>query len=207
MASLKRRDEVKRMEAGHDKLVSRMIISADGSTGLFQFSAWRGAGGQILMKDEEDAKSIARCEEQMQDWAKHCQCREEVQDAEDKPWRNEELKKLEKDMPRLLEKELGNAAKTHKEKTGAGCDGFHPRVQEKQEEKWWNSWRRETVSWVVCGTRVRSLVCQTTLTVTKRVKGAGSRKCLRLLKRHASHLQAMDATSFVRKNVETNFNP
>ena len=59
-------------------------------------------------------------------------------------------------------------------------------------------------SWVVCGTRVRSLVCQTTLTVTNRVKGAGSRKCLRLLERHASHLHAMGATSLVSKNVETN---
>ena len=47
-----------------------------------------------------------------------------VQDLKDTPQRNEELKKLEADMPRLLEK----AAKSCKAKTGVVCDGFHPKV-------------------------------------------------------------------------------
>ena len=48
----------------------------------------------------------------------------EVQDLKDTPWRNEELKNLEADMPRLLEK----AAKSCKAKTGVVCDGVHPKV-------------------------------------------------------------------------------
>ena len=47
-----------------------------------------------------------------------------VQDLEDTPRRNEELKNLEADMPRLLEK----AAKSCKAKTGVVCDCFHPKV-------------------------------------------------------------------------------
>ena len=43
-----------------------------------------------------------------------------VQDLKDTPRRNEELKNLEADMPRLLEK----AAKSCKAKTGVVCDGF-----------------------------------------------------------------------------------
>ena len=50
------------------------------------------------------------------------------QDQKDKPWRNEELKKLEEDTPRLKESDFAKAAKTYKAKTGVGCDGFHPKV-------------------------------------------------------------------------------
>ena len=45
-----------------------------------------------------------------------------------KLWRNDELKKLEEDMPRLKESDPAQAAKTYKAKTGVGCDGFHPKV-------------------------------------------------------------------------------
>ena len=44
------------------------------------------------------------------------------------PWRSEELKNLDEDMPRLLEKELEKAAKNCKAETGVRCDGFHPKV-------------------------------------------------------------------------------
>ena len=45
-----------------------------------------------------------------------------------KLWRNDDLKKLEEDMPRLKESDMAQAAKTCKAKTGVGCDGFHPKV-------------------------------------------------------------------------------
>ena len=78
---------------------------------------WRG-GGQSLKREEEDAKPLARCEEKRKEWAKIWQCGTEVQNQMNKPWRNEELKKLEEDMPRLREREsdLARAAKTCKAK-------------------------------------------------------------------------------------------
>ena len=59
-------------------------------------------------------------------WAKHWQCNEEVQNAKDKPWKNEKLRKLDKALPRLKEGDLEKASRM-KAKTG-GCDGFHPKV-------------------------------------------------------------------------------
>ena len=77
------------------KLVSRVIKSADGGTGLLSNitkpTAWRG-GVQIVKEDEEDATPLARCEEKRKEWAKHWQCDTEVQDLKDKTWMNEELK-------------------------------------------------------------------------------------------------------------------
>ena len=56
-------------------------------------TAWRG-GVQILKEEEEDSKHLASCEEKMKEWAEHWQCDTNVQDPNDEPWRNEELKKL-----------------------------------------------------------------------------------------------------------------
>ena len=78
----------------------------------------RRGGGEILKREEEDAKPSARCEEKTMECAKHWQCGEVVQERKDKPWRSEELKKLEEDMPRFKESDLAKAAKTHKAKTG-----------------------------------------------------------------------------------------
>ena len=39
---------------------------------------------------------------------------------------NEDLKKLEEDLPRLSECDLDKATRLHEAKTGEGCDGFHP---------------------------------------------------------------------------------
>ena len=47
---------------------------------------------------------------------------------QDKPWRNEELKKYEEALPRLKESDLEKVSRLYKEKTGVGCDGFHPKV-------------------------------------------------------------------------------
>ena len=74
---MKNTDEAKRMEEEHQKQVSRMINSVDGSTGFLHEiakpTAWRG-GGQILTKEEADAKPLAR----------HWQCGNDVQE---KPWK------------------------------------------------------------------------------------------------------------------------
>ena len=55
---------------------------------------WRG-GVQILEKEEEDAMLLDRCEANKKDWSKHWQCDEEAQSMQDKPWRNEGLRKGE----------------------------------------------------------------------------------------------------------------
>ena len=82
-----------------------MIKNAEGSAGLLHKitkpTTWRG-GVQILKK-EEDARLLDRCEAKRKEWAKHWQCDESVQNVEDKPWKNEELKKLEEALPRLKE--------------------------------------------------------------------------------------------------------
>ena len=79
-------------------------------------------------EEEEDAKPLAVCEEKRKELARHRQYGKEVQDSENKPWRSEELKMLKKEMPRLKESYLAKVAKTHKAKTGVGCDGFHTKV-------------------------------------------------------------------------------
>ena len=71
--------------------------------------------------------------------AKHWQCGKEVQNPENKPWRSEDLKKLEEDMPRPTESDLAKPTKTYKPKTGVGCVGVHSKVpldlaRERREE-------------------------------------------------------------------------
>ena len=53
---------------------------------------------------------------------------ERVQDVESKPWKSEELKQLEEDMPRRRENDIEKVARSCKAKTGVGCDGFRPKV-------------------------------------------------------------------------------
>ena len=66
---------------------------------------------QILKEKEEDAKPLPRCEEKRKEFAKLWQCDTEVQDLNGKPWKNEDLKNLEEDMPRLRDRELEKAAR------------------------------------------------------------------------------------------------
>ena len=47
---------------------------------------------------------------------------------EDKPWKNQELKKLEEALPRLKECELEKVSRMFTAKTGEECDGFRPQV-------------------------------------------------------------------------------
>ena len=89
LCEMKKKDEEKRMELEHQKLVSSMIKSAEGGTGLLHNitkpTAGRG-GVQILKEEEEDAKPFARCEEKRKEWAKHWQCDTKVRDLKDMPW-------------------------------------------------------------------------------------------------------------------------
>ena len=86
-----------------------MIKSAEGGAGLLHKiskpTAWRGEG--------EIPKT-------------------EVQDLNDKPMRNEELKNLEEEM---LQGKYRSGVRWLSSQSSAGFGG-------KQEEKWWNSWRR-----------------------------------------------------------------
>ena len=108
-----------------------MIKSAEGSAGLLHKitkpTTWRG-GVQILEKEEADARLLDRYEAKRKEWSKHWQCNEELQNMQDKPWRNEELKKCEEVLPKLKEGDLEKASRLRKAKTGVGCDGFHPIV-------------------------------------------------------------------------------
>ena len=57
---------------------------------------------QILVNEEEDARLLDRCEAKRKEWAKHWQCDEEVQNVEDKSWKNEETERLKgKDRSRV----------------------------------------------------------------------------------------------------------
>ena len=56
-----------------------------------------------------------RCEEKMNESAKHWQCDSEVQPQEEKPWRNERLGKF------------AGAGRNYKAAVGVGCNGFRPR--------------------------------------------------------------------------------
>ena len=81
-----------------------------------------------MKKEEEDARLLDRCEAKRKEWAKHWQCDEEIQNMQNKQWRNEELKECEEALPRLKEGDLDKASRLYKAKTGVGCDGFHPKV-------------------------------------------------------------------------------
>ena len=104
--------------------------------------AARRRGAQILVNEEEDARLLDRCEAKKKEWAKHWGCDEEVQNAEEKPWMNEELRKLEEALQRLKECHMEDVSRLYKAKTGVGCDGFQWTYQKKREEKSWSSWRR-----------------------------------------------------------------
>ena len=58
----------------------------------------------------------------------HWQCDEEVQNVEEKFWKNEELRNAEEALPRLKECHLEEVSRLYKAKTGVGCDGFQPSV-------------------------------------------------------------------------------
>ena len=83
------------MEELHQPKVSQMIKSAEGSAGLLHKITKPTArrGGAQILKKEEDANLLDPCEAKRREWAQHWRCDESVQNVEDKPWKNEELKK------------------------------------------------------------------------------------------------------------------
>ena len=89
LEDMKKKDKEEKMEGLHQQKVTQMIESAEGSAGRLHKittpTAWRG-GTQILRK-EEDAGLLDRCEAKRKEWAKRWQCDESVQKVEDKPWK------------------------------------------------------------------------------------------------------------------------
>ena len=55
------------------------------------------------MNEEEDARLLDRCEAKRKGWAKHWQCDGEVQNVDEKPWKNQELRSVEEALPKLKE--------------------------------------------------------------------------------------------------------
>ena len=86
---MKRRRRMKKRES------MRTRSCADGRTGLLHKitkpTAWRG-GVQILEEEEKDVRQVKK---RGREWAKHQQCNTEMQDLRDKPWRHEEVNKIE----------------------------------------------------------------------------------------------------------------
>ena len=93
---MKKKDEKGKTEEMHQRKVEKMIKSAEGSAGLLhkitQSTMWRR---EVLKKEEEDARLLNRCEAKRKEWAKHWQCDEEIQNVQNKPWRNEKLMECE----------------------------------------------------------------------------------------------------------------
>ena len=48
--------------------------------------------------------------------------------AEEKPWKDEELRSAGEALPRLKECHLEEVSRLYEAKTGVACDGFHPKV-------------------------------------------------------------------------------
>ena len=130
LEDMKKKDEKGKMEEMHQKKVEQMIKRAEGSAGLLHNitkpTPWR-RGAQILEKKEEDVRLSYRCEAKRKEWSIHWQCNEEVQNMQDKLWRNEELRRWEEALPRL-KVNWKRGSRKYKAKTGVGCDGFHPTV-------------------------------------------------------------------------------
>ena len=65
---------------GHQQKVTQMLKSADGSAWLLRKTtlptAWRG---RVHILEEEDARTMDRCEAKRKEWAKHWRCDEDVQ--------------------------------------------------------------------------------------------------------------------------------
>ena len=118
---VKKKDEEKRKEEEHQKLVSRIVACVGGRRGLLHKITKPIAGRgrlQILEEEDEDVRSLARCEEKKTEWAEHWQHNTDVQDLKDNPWTNEEQKCLEEGMPRLKEGDSEKAARNHVASTG-----------------------------------------------------------------------------------------
>ena len=90
LGEMKKKDEVKKMEEEHQKKVSHVTTSADGSAGLLHRitkpTAWRG-GVQRLKKEEEDARPMELCDAKRKEWARHRRCDAGVQNKKNDHWK------------------------------------------------------------------------------------------------------------------------
>ena len=90
---------IKEKVSVHD--MAQMIKSAEGSAGLLHKISKPRGGLQILVNEDEDARLLDRCEAKRKEWAKHCQCDEDVQNVKEKLWKDEELRSAEEALARL----------------------------------------------------------------------------------------------------------
>ena len=116
LCEMKKKDEGQKEEE-HQKLVRRMIASAEGGAGwlhrISKPTVWRG-GIQILREEEDNNRPMERREEKKKELAKHWQCKAEEHNLYDTPWGNDELTKREDAMARLAEREFEKVAKCYK---------------------------------------------------------------------------------------------
>ena len=171
LEKMKKEDEKKNMEEMHQQKVAQMIKSAEGSAGLLHKitkpTAWRG-GAQILKKEEEDARLLDRCEAKRKEGQSIGSVMADVQNLEDKPWENEELKKLE-EATKAKRVRFGKGFEIVQDENRSGnatastrfkCvdRSFHPKVHlglETKETRRRNrgvSWRRWNIEWKVAAT-------------------------------------------------------
>ena len=126
LEEMKKRGEKGKMEELHQHKVAQMIRSAEGSAGLLHKipkPTPRVEGAQILKKEEEDARLLDPCEAKKEGWATQWHSDESVQEEEDKPWKNQELKRLEEALPRLKESNLEEVSRLYKAKTERDVTG------------------------------------------------------------------------------------
>ena len=119
------------MEEMHSAQGGQMIKSAEGCAGPCTKSRSQHHGGaehRSWRKKKRMRGMLDHCEAKRNEWSKHGQCDEEVQNMKDKPWKNEELRRWKEALPRLKECDLEEASRMYKAKTGVGCDGFHPKI-------------------------------------------------------------------------------
>ena len=100
-----------RMEEEHQKIGRTNDFGCRFLSQNLEAGCWRG-GLQVLEDLEEDAERMRRCEEKRKERARHWQCDSDVQSAEERPWRNEELTNLEEGVPQLKEESLQRAARS-----------------------------------------------------------------------------------------------
>ena len=88
----------------HQQRVNQMIKSAEGSVGLLHKitkpTARRGGAQDPVKRRRGCQVCWTVVKERGKTGQKHWLCGEDVQNVEEKPWKNEELRKLEESLPR-----------------------------------------------------------------------------------------------------------
>ena len=95
----------------------------------------------------EDARLSGRCEAKREEWTKHWQCDESVQNLEDTLWTNEELTKIRGSLTKAKRVRFGKGFEILRDEHRSGMRRLPPKSslgidKKKQEEKWWSYWKR-----------------------------------------------------------------